>query len=170
MGEGRTDADRVPPGHRLTVPGAAEALGISAEAVRSRVKRGTLPSVKEGSTVYVLLPADQTRPDEDRTTPEHDQTSDRSRSDAAALISAKDETIAALREQLQAERMAHGEARRLLMAALERIPPAIEPPRDEPHAPEEAAGEADRVEPRPATGGVQEGSEQRSWWRRWFGG
>jgi hypothetical protein len=47
-------------------------------------------------------------------------------SDSAALISAKDETIATLRDQLEAERQAHAEARRLLMAALERIPPQLE--------------------------------------------
>jgi hypothetical protein len=49
-------------------------------------------------------------------------------SDGAALISAKDETIATLRDQLEAERQAHAEARRLLMAALERIPPQLEAP------------------------------------------
>ncbi|MDP8899926.1 MAG: hypothetical protein M3N33_02020 [Actinomycetota bacterium] len=166
MGE---DPDQTPAGRRLTVSDAALELGLSAEAVRSRVKRGTLPSVKEGSTVYVLLPPDRTRPYHDQTTTEHDRTSARSRSDADALISAKDETIAALREQLEAERQAHAEARRLLMAALERIPPAIEAPREAPGGPQTAAGASDRSEPRPATGGAQEGSE-RPWWRRLFGG
>jgi len=46
----------------------------------------------------------------------------------------------------------------LLAAALERIP-AIEAPRDEP----EGALRG------PAAEGAQEGSEPRSWWRRWFG-
>jgi excisionase family DNA binding protein len=39
---------------------AAEVLGISAKAVRSRIKRGTLESVKDGNTVYILLSSDQT--------------------------------------------------------------------------------------------------------------
>jgi len=129
MGEDRQDAQSAPPGRKLTVSEAAAALGISAEAVRSRIKRGTLPSVKDGATVYVLLSADRTRPDEDRTPPEHGRTAARSPSDSSALISAKDETIATLREQLASERQAHAEARRLLMAALERIPPALEAPR-----------------------------------------
>jgi hypothetical protein len=40
---------------RLTVAQAAAALGITEGAVRSRIKRGTLPTVKEGRTVFVLL-------------------------------------------------------------------------------------------------------------------
>jgi hypothetical protein len=37
---------------------AADALGISAEAVRMRVRRGTLRSEHVEGTVYVLLDAD----------------------------------------------------------------------------------------------------------------
>jgi chromosome segregation ATPase len=66
----------------------------------------------------------------------------------SALISAKDETISTLREQLQAERQAHAEARRLLAAALERIP-AIE-------APQEPPEDAETVEDAP------EGAESHS--------
>ena len=55
-----------------------------------------------------------------------DTTGHRQDDEPSALISAKNETIATLHEQLQAERQAHAEARRLLAAALERIPPAIE--------------------------------------------
>jgi hypothetical protein len=40
---------------RFTVQEAADALGLSAEAVRMRIKRGTLAHVKEKNTVYVLL-------------------------------------------------------------------------------------------------------------------
>jgi hypothetical protein len=41
---------------------AARLLNTSAEAIRSRVKRGTLESIKEGKTVYVLLDTDQAPP------------------------------------------------------------------------------------------------------------
>jgi SAM-dependent methyltransferase len=41
---------------RLTVAQAAASLGITEGAVRSRIKRGTLPTTKEGGTVFVLLP------------------------------------------------------------------------------------------------------------------
>src|SRR3982750_2009887 len=78
---------------RLTVDEAAHALGISTGAVRNRLSRGTLDSVKEEGTVYVLLPSDMSRDAGD------------GRGDipgeSDALISAKDETIRVLREQLE---------------------------------------------------------------------
>src|SRR5438045_754354 len=40
---------------RMTVPEAATHLGISAEAVRARIHRGTLQHTKEEGSVYVLL-------------------------------------------------------------------------------------------------------------------
>jgi hypothetical protein len=40
---------------RLTVAQAAAALGITEGAVRSRIKRGTLATAKEGGNVFVLL-------------------------------------------------------------------------------------------------------------------
>jgi len=126
-------------------------LGTSVDAVRKRIARGTLESEKVDGKVYVLL--DDGAP----------------RSDSEALISSKDETIAVLREQLEAERQAHAEARRLLMAALERIPPQIEAPQEPPESPETVEEEPERAEPRPATGGTQTGA-QRPWWRRIFSG
>ena len=51
----RVGEDRTPPVRRTTVAEAAEVLGISAEAVRGRIRRGTLPVEREGGTVYVLL-------------------------------------------------------------------------------------------------------------------
>ena len=57
---------------------ASEILGITAEAVRTRIKRGKLDSVKEPpdrtGTVYVLLQTDQTRPNIDPTLQGQDQT------------------------------------------------------------------------------------------------
>jgi hypothetical protein len=62
-----------------------------------------------------------------------------------------------------AERQAHAEAKRLLAAALERIPPQLEAPR--------IAGEHRSKKPIPERGGgAQEGAQPRSWWRRMFGG
>jgi len=59
---------------------ASEILGITAEAVRTRIKRGKLDSVKDPpgrtGTVYVLLQADQTRPNIDPTVQSQDQTLD----------------------------------------------------------------------------------------------
>jgi len=150
---------------RLTVAEASEVLGVTVEAVRGRIKRGTLKHERDLGAVYVLLAADQSY---DQPRPDDDQTSDRSRSDSTELISAKDETISTLREQLRAERQAHAEARRLLAAALERIP-AIQAPQGATESSHDADEQQGRGEPRPDVPGAQEGV-QRPWYRRWFGG
>ena len=123
---------------RLDLREAAEVLDTSVDAVRKRIARGTLEYEKADGKVYVWL--DDGAP----------------RSDADALISAKDETIAVLREQLEAERQAHAEARRIIAGLVERVP-ALEAP-ESPETPSETAGR-DNV---PA--------EPQSWWRRVFRG
>ncbi len=143
MGEGQ-DPTGHPSTARVSVQEAAEHLGTTVDAIRKRVQRGTIAHEKDpDGRVWILLDADRTRHDnvQDRTGHRQDREPD-------ALISAKDETIATLRDQLEAERQAHAEARRLLMAALERIPPAIEAPREssetaaEPHSYAPGAQEA----------------------------
>ena len=80
MGESRSQTEQEPNRRRVTVAEASEILGITAEAVRTRIKRGKLDSIKDppapGGTVYVLLQADQTRPDIDPTVKGQDQTTD----------------------------------------------------------------------------------------------
>jgi hypothetical protein len=161
VGEDRSQTSR----QRVTVAQASEILGVTVEAVRGRIKRGTLEHERHSGTVYVLLHADQMPTGRQ---PDDDQTTDQPQSDSTALISAKDETIATLRDQLEAERQAHAEARRLLMAALERIPPAIEPPREPPEAHETAEEQQSRGEPRSPAVESQEDA-RRPWWRRVFG-
>jgi predicted ArsR family transcriptional regulator len=107
---------------RLTVDEAAHALGISTGAVRNRLSRGTLDSVKEDGTVYVLLPSDMSR--------DADDTPGDIPHEHGALISAKDETIRVLREQLESERAASAELRRIVAGLVQRVPelePASEP-------------------------------------------
>jgi hypothetical protein len=125
--------DRTPPVRRTTVAEAAELLGISAEAMRGRIRRGTLPVEREGGTVYVLLEHQV----DDRTT--GDQPTDRT----DALIDTLTQQIEDLREQVRSERQAHAEARRLLAAALERIP-AIEAPQEPSESPSEATEQPGR--------------------------
>jgi hypothetical protein len=86
--------------------------------------------------VWILL-------DSGQDTTGHRPDTDQPQSENSALKSAKDETIATLRDLLEAERQAHSEARRLPMAALERIPPAIEPPRAPPEVTETVDSEAE---------------------------
>jgi Ni,Fe-hydrogenase III large subunit len=53
----------------------------------------------------------------------------------------------AVEEQLEAEPQAHAEAERLLMAALERIPPQLEAPPEARESPETVEEEPERAEP-----------------------
>ena len=140
---------------------AADALGITVDAVRSRVKRGTIDHERKGGRVYVLLGADESRPGHDQYT---DQVTDQGARESEDRTA---ELIATLREQLQAERQAHAEARRIIAGLVERIP-AIEAPQEASEASGTVEEEPDRAEPRPVTVESQE-SVQRPWWRRVFG-
>ena len=184
----QTNGDKAPglaqaPG-RYTVQEAADLLGTTVEGVRSRVKRGTLDSLRVDGKVYILLGdgfagADQATGRDQ--TPGHDQAPP-----DATLLDAKDETIADLRDQvaylrdqLGQEREARVEEKRrhdtIVLRMADRIPELLPAstatPMPEPReAPQTAAEDAGGVEePRPATEGAQEGAERRSsWWRRLF--
>ena len=100
-----------------------------------------------------------------RSRPGHDQVTDQGARESEDRTA---ELIATLREQLQAERQAHAEARRIIAGLVERIP-AIEAPQEASEASGTVEEEPDRAEPHPATGDAQEGV-QRPWWRKVFGG
>jgi hypothetical protein len=119
---------------------AADALGITVDGVRSRIKRGTIEHERKGGRVYVLLGADESRPGYDQDTDQGGDQGTTAPEDRTA------ELIATLREQLQAERQAHAEARRLLAAALERIP-AIEAPQEASEASETVGEAPERADP-----------------------
>jgi hypothetical protein len=165
---------------RLTVPEAAQVLGISPEAVRNRLSRGTLKSEREKGTVYVLLEIDRSRSTTDTPNDQSRHTGDRSSDisgDPSALISAKDETIRVLTEQLEAERAAGAELRRIVAGLVQRVP-ELEPARESSSVPPEATGEPETVaeepysthappQPEKPVSGEQE--SKRSWWREFFG-
>src|SRR5215218_9464724 len=134
---------------RLSVAQAADALGLTVDAVRSRIARNTIEHVRESGRVYVLLNSDEYRQG-------RDQYTDKGRDQVLDLTDELRDRLHYVEGQLEAERQAHAEARRLLAAALERIP-AIEAPSDERESPQTFEEEPERAEPRPATGGAQEG-------------
>jgi hypothetical protein len=161
VGEGHTGEPQA--NHeRLTVAQAAASLGITEGAVRSRIKRGTLPTTKEGGTVFVLLG--------DGTSPANQAPNTDVPGDQSELIASLQDQVRYLREQLDAEREARTEERRrhdTVVAQLTSKIPAIEAPQERPGAPETGEKEPERSEPRPATGEAQEGAElpqQRSGW------
>jgi hypothetical protein len=150
--------DRTPPKRRTTVSEAASIFGISAEAVRGRIRRGTLPVEREGGAVYVLLegePQDRTTDDQSRTTA--DQPDDRT-----------DLLIAELQDRVRSLEEANRENRRIIVALTSRIP-AIEAPPDEREAAETARDEPKRAAPQSDARDRQEGAQRRAWWRRMFG-
>src|SRR5215207_10631566 len=129
---------------RLTVPEAARALGISPEAVRNRLSRGTLKSVKESGTVYVLLETDRTR-----------HTDDIPNDTPQALVVEMRGRIESLERQLEQANERDRENRRIIAALTSRIP-AIEAPSEpsgSPETPSEAgpdtAAGPSEPEPRP---------------------
>jgi hypothetical protein len=162
VGEDRTGEP--PANHeRLTVAQAAAALGITAGAVRSRIKRGTLPTAKEGGTVYVLLGGGTSQANQ---TPNIGVPGDQSE-----LIAALQDQISYLREQLDAERQARTEERRrhdTVVAQLASKIPAIEAPQEASETAETVEEEPQRAQPQSATAEAQEGA-QRPWWLRMFG-
>ena len=157
VGEGRSEG--VASNRRTTVAEAAQVLGISAEAVRGRIRRGTLPVEREGGTVYVLID----RPSDTRTTGGQSRTTTDQPSDRTEIL------IAELQDRVRSLEEANRENRRIIAALTQRIP-AIEAPLDERGSPETTRDEPERAAPRPDAPGPSEAEGvQRPWWRRMFG-
>jgi hypothetical protein len=150
--------DRTGDERRATVSEAAEILGISAEAVRGRIRRGTIPVEREGGTVYVLIEG----------TERHRTTGGQSRTTVDQPGDRTDLLIAELQDRVRSLEEANRENRRIIAALTSRIP-AIEASPETRESPETVEEEPERAQPRPGTTEAQEGV-QRPWWRRWFGG
>ena len=155
---------------KLTVQEAADVLETSVDAIRQRIKRGKLeraePDDPTDNRVYVWL-------DDDHTETRHEVKVDGA-SDSEALVESLQDQVEYLRDQLEREREANRENRRLLAAALERIPPQLEAPREAPAEAQESPESPDPTRiPSEASEGPQAASEhpqERSWWQRMFGG
>jgi hypothetical protein len=160
---------------RLTVAQAAEVLGITAEAVRTRIKRRKLDAVKEGGMVYVLLQADQTGPNLDPAVQGQDRTGV-----GEELLEELRERVAFLEGQLRRrdEEMARRDAVLLNMTeAMKALgPPSREDASESPESrgpptPPAAGGKTQAPAERPpdtAEWPVR-GGFLRPWWRRVVG-
>jgi len=139
---------------RVHLSEAAALLGVSKDAVRMRVKRGTLRSEKgEDGRVYVWVNDD---PDVDPNTVHPEP-----------QIEAWRELIDELKDRVRSLEDANRENRRIIAALTQRIP-ELEAPSKPPGGPATAADEPERAEPHSEAPGAQE-SVQRPWWRRVFG-
>jgi hypothetical protein len=132
------------PTRRLTVSEAAGVLGISVEAVRGRVKRGTLKSerTKDG-TVYVFVPGDRTRPDYDQS------------NDQALMVARLEDEVEFLRDQVRRQQE--------IIAQQAVTMRQLSAPREEP---ESTIVDQEGEEPPTEAGGPQNQSS-RPWWRFW---
>lgn len=139
---------------RATLSEASEMLGISKGAVRQRARRGTLRSDKgEDGRVYVYV--------DESTHGVQDGSTER-------YVGSLEDQVEYLRGELEQEREANRENRRIIAALTSRIPelpPAPEPssPPDAAESPESASTDAGRVEDQDTQTGAP-----RPWWRRIF--
>lgn len=139
-----------------TVPEAAKLLGISPEAVRTRLSRGTLEKRKgQDNTTYVVLPDDLTSSNDNITN---------DRTDPASLpYRLLEDQVRFLRAEL--ERKDH-----LLAAALERIPAIEAPPDTQASSEPRESPQAPSEEPSDTQASQEEAEHSKGFWRRLFGG
>jgi hypothetical protein len=148
---------------RMTPQQAATHLGISVEAVRMRIRRGTIESERDDDGhVYVRLDATKHRTDANRT-----DISNLLVERADLQIEDMREEISYLREELTAERNANAENRRIIARLTESLPQleAGTPP----DAPESPPHDGDTSGRGTTPDERQRGTQRRSIWRRLFG-
>ncbi len=152
-------------GRRLTPRQAADQLGVSVEAVRGRIKRGTIAHERDGYRVFVIMDADQTATG-------HDQSIDQAR--PVELVEVLRDQLSYIREQLEQEREARRRADAIIaqlaqsneeQARTIRAIEAPDSPQDEQHEGREVPA------PGPEGPATPDGEAAgRSLWRRIFGG
>jgi hypothetical protein len=159
---------------RLDTKQAAQILGISSDAVHKRVRRGALASEKgTDGRVYVWIDVPDEHLENLDDGPDNVYTNDsrehveNSPRDRDRLIESMQDQIEYLRQQLDKEREANRENRRLLAAALERIPELPLPP-DNPSDARESPVTASEEPSRGEAPDEREEPKKRPWWRRLF--
>ena len=165
-------------GRWVDVGEASRELGISSDAVRKRIARGSLRSERQNGSVLVWLDEGWTEAGRE------------AQVDGGPLIEDLREQVQYLRSILDEEREARRRADMIIAqltqanAALAAKVPELEAPPETRGAPESVAEEPERAEPRSGTGGPQERAQRppdtaewpargallRPWWRRVFGG
>jgi hypothetical protein len=143
-----------PDQERLSVSEAAKLLGVTPEAIRARIRRGTIEHEKEDGHYYVFLTHSERV---------HNDVGNAALQDHVDTLKGE---LDARNRELEARNRELAEMRRLLAGALERIP-AIEAPPDTP--PSEPPGSSVSDPEGEGGGEMPPDTERRSWWQRWFG-
>lgn len=145
----------------VTVQQAAQLLGTTEGAIRKRIQRGSLEAERGADgRVYVRVDIGETR---------HDAQQDaggRADSSVEAELRAR---VESLERQLEESNTRDRENRRLLAAALERMP-ELEPGEPSEERPQGSPETSEGSKSGEAAAGPQRGAQRRPWWRRWFGG
>jgi len=169
--------------NRVSVYEAAEVLGVTVDAIRKRVQRGTIPHRKdETGRVWVLLEAAKsmqetptsTVRDETEDVPDKDQDTYRTEG-RSSLVESLEDQIGYLRgvietrdKELEARTEELRRKDHIIAALTERIPelepPTPSEPRDAPETAAEGEGGGD------APSEAQKSSGRRSWLYRFFFG
>jgi septal ring factor EnvC (AmiA/AmiB activator) len=165
-------------GRWVDVGEASRELGVSSDAVRKRIARGSLESSRQNGSVLVWLDEDWTEAGRE------------AQLDGGPLVEDLREQVHYLRSILNEEREARRRADMIIAqltqanATLAAKVPELEAPQEAPGGQESASEEPERAaEPRSGTGGPQESAERprdtaewpvdgtllRPWWRRVFG-
>ena len=141
---------------QVTVQEAARLLDTTVEGVRSRIKRGSLDSIRVSGTVFVLLDDDQASPGAQSRPDGQPQPGAQSSPDSALerVISDQQDQIEFLRRELERKDT-------ILMSLVQRVPELEAPrePREESVSASEEQGDGERPQDK----------EHRSWWRQLFG-
>jgi hypothetical protein len=141
--------------NRVTIPEAAQLLGLTQSAVRQRIRRGNIEYEKdEKGRTYVFLDSTDTR-----TETVGDQSRD------MLLFRSMQDQIDTLKGELAIRNEELRRKDHLLAALTERLPPAIEAPQDiSSDATESVVRDAEEE----SRGDVLPQSPKASWWRRIF--
>jgi hypothetical protein len=146
---------------------AAESLGVTSEAVRKRVRRGTLASEKhEDGRVLVWVDAGSDDGYDGGSDSGYDKRVGRGYDELLAEVR---DRVQSLEKQLDEEKEANRENRRIIAGLVQRVPelePAREAPPEPRESPETASEEPHNTHAPPEQ---QEPSQRRSWWRAFFG-
>ncbi len=164
-----------PTDRRVSVAEAAVLLGLSEEAVRSRLKRGTLRKEKApDGTVLVVLgrggSAGRPTNGTDRPTNRTTTGQPTNQGDQSEMVKVLHDQVRFLCEQLEQEREANRENRRIIAGLVQRVPEleaALEP-REAPERAPQQTGRGTAPEEQEKTSGESQ-ERKRSWWRGFFG-
>ncbi len=148
-------------GRWVDVGEAARGLGISTDAVRKRISRGSLRSERQEGAVVVWLDSDGTGESDALRYSAHEE-----------MIEELREQVRYLRSSLEEERDARRRADMIIAqltqanATLAARIPELEAPQEAPEASESPEEGRERVESSPTSAGPQPASESPSWRQR----